>query len=344
MSLLVVQRGHVGRHTGATGTNGLDGDPNEQEFATAAASRIAAATPDGWSVRVIDADEPLARYAGDAFVAVHCDGSTSHAAHGASVGYQTTQGNRLAEAWKAAYYRLGWRGFRPNNNTEGLAGYYGVRRAVQVGNRRAMIIESGFLTNPADEKVLQTRGAQMVAGAVWSAVTGATVGLLKPSAPPVLGGGATLRLGSRGDAVRQWQTILFGAQLIRQAGVDGVFGPRTEDATKRFQRTLKVTPDGVVGPATRAACSRLFAWLTAQQQHALQVPKYPGPVEPGDVGWAVEVWQRELAKHGYRLNPTGVADAAFARAVTHWQRNHTPPLTVDGIAGPATWHSVIRST
>lgn len=60
-----------------------------------------------------------------------------------------------------------------------------------------------------------------------------------------------LRRGSEGSAVRRWQTFLRG--LGGLASIDGVFGPRTEAATKAFQRLSKQFPDGVVSPQTFAA-------------------------------------------------------------------------------------------
>ena len=163
--ILVVQQGHCYRTRGATGTAGLPGGPTEQEFATAAAIEVARLVDgrrdtggDVWRVRRILADEPGSRYRGDAFVALHCDGSVHASARGASVGYQGSAGRRAAVAWREAYDARGWTGFRPDNYTPGLAGYYGVRIARQQGNPRAWIVEAGFLTSPADHALLAAPG------------------------------------------------------------------------------------------------------------------------------------------------------------------------------------------
>jgi Transglycosylase-like domain/Putative peptidoglycan binding domain len=55
-----------------------------------------------------------------------------------------------------------------------------------------------------------------------------------------------VKRGDRGDAVRKVQDALGVA-------VDGVFGPLTERAVKRFQRRNELLVDGIVGPQTRAA-------------------------------------------------------------------------------------------
>jgi hypothetical protein len=172
MSLIVVQMGHCFRKTGATGTNGVDGNPNEQTFAhlaaLAAAGRIEAL---GHQVRIIHADESTSAYFGDGFVAIHCDGSTSAAARGASVGYQTAEGASFAAMWKDQYHQAGWSGFRPDNYTPSLAGYYGVRNAVVRGNRTAFIAECGFLTSPTDEALLTPpAGADRFARALAASV------------------------------------------------------------------------------------------------------------------------------------------------------------------------------
>lgn len=148
--ILVVQMGHSGRTSGATGA------PGEMAFTEAVgAACVRLLNQGGWSVRAIPADPAASAYRGDAFVAVHADGSTNPAIRGASVGYQTAQGGDLAHAWMAAYARRGFTGpWHPDNYTVNLAQYYGVRTAVQEGNRAACIIEAGTITNAEDRALM----------------------------------------------------------------------------------------------------------------------------------------------------------------------------------------------
>lgn len=182
MALVIVQLGHCYRTRGATGTGGVDADPTEQEFAAAAGraalKRLAEA---GHRCRLILADAPDSDYAGgDVFVAVHCDGSIHDSARGASVGYRNELGQQAAGLWKAAYHAAGWSGgWRPDNYTAALAGYYGTRTAVEEGTRRAFIVECGFLTSPADERLLWPDGPDRFA----VALTAATVDLFGGTPP-----------------------------------------------------------------------------------------------------------------------------------------------------------------
>lgn len=61
-----------------------------------------------------------------------------------------------------------------------------------------------------------------------------------------------LRRGSDGEEVATWQRFLVGQGLLR-GGADGVFGPVTEAATRKFQRRASLPADGVVGPQAYAA-------------------------------------------------------------------------------------------
>lgn len=60
----------------------------------------------------------------------------------------------------------------------------------------------------------------------------------------------TLQLGSEGPEVQQLQHTLAIA-------VNGAFGAATKEAVETFQRTHELTPDGIVGPKTRAALGAL---------------------------------------------------------------------------------------
>lgn len=155
MPVLVVQKGHCYRRTGATGTTG------EQGYASSVANACVNLLHgrSGWTVRTILADAPSSAYDGDAFVAIHCDGSTNSSARGASVGYRNAAGQRLGQAWKRAYAARGWSGgFRSDNYTDALHFYYGTGNAIGQGNARAFIAECGFMTNKADHALLTGDG------------------------------------------------------------------------------------------------------------------------------------------------------------------------------------------
>ncbi len=61
----------------------------------------------------------------------------------------------------------------------------------------------------------------------------------------------TIRRGDTGPEVRQAQTQLnrHGSALT----VDGIFGPKTEEATRAFQKKNQLEVDGIIGPKTWAA-------------------------------------------------------------------------------------------
>lgn len=66
----------------------------------------------------------------------------------------------------------------------------------------------------------------------------------------------TLRLGSRGDEVEQWQYFLRGRELYF-GPVDGDFGPGTKAATEEFQRRHALKDDGIAGNLTLGAAMHL---------------------------------------------------------------------------------------
>lgn len=60
---------------------------------------------------------------------------------------------------------------------------------------------------------------------------------------------ATYRYGSRGDVVKRIQRVLRDEGFYDYY-VDGIYGSRTVDAVKAFQRSCGLTVDGICGPVT----------------------------------------------------------------------------------------------
>jgi hypothetical protein len=73
-----------------------------------------------------------------------------------------------------------------------------------------------------------------------------------PPAQPVPAPIASLKPGDTGAQVKVLQRAL--ASLGFSTGtIDGQYGPATQAAVKRFQRSARLTTDGIVGPATLRA-------------------------------------------------------------------------------------------
>src|SRR5262249_37769591 len=77
----------------------------------------------------------------------------------------------------------------------------------------------------------------------------------RPTPPAPLAIPPTVRLGSRGPLVQLAQAKLNN--WIRKTGVgipllavDGIFGPKTNAAVRRYQQSKGLAPDGIVGPKT----------------------------------------------------------------------------------------------
>lgn len=86
-----------------------------------------------------------------------------------------------------------------------------------------------------------------------------------------------LRSGMHGPAVRRWQQFLV-AEGHLDGAVDGIFGPRTERASRAFQQAHGLDVDGVVGPGTRqAAAAALVAALVPTESELTPEPATPEP-------------------------------------------------------------------
>lgn len=180
----------------------------------------------------------------------------------------------------------------------------------------------------------------------------------------------SLRQGSKGDAVKKWQSI------IGVAKTDGIFGPATAAATKKWQAAHAIKADGVVGPATwtaalgtsgnaKDAVTSLLTAIVSKPAPAtsavvqnfdlnnavapppttapqIQAPKQTAPsvlspgtggnatLRQGSTGEAVKQWQAILG-----VPQDGIFGAATKTATIIWQKNHG--LVADGVVGAATW-------
>lgn len=112
--------------------------------------------------------------------------------------------------------------------------------------------------------------------------------------------------------------------------IDGVKGPRTRGALRRFQRRHRLAADGIAGPRTRRALGRRGRPAFASRA-----------MHRGQRGWDVAALQFLLGRRGAA---PGTVDGGFGRgtgrALRRFQRR--AGLRADGVAGPATLRALKR--
>jgi peptidoglycan hydrolase-like protein with peptidoglycan-binding domain len=126
---------------------------------------------------------------------------------------------------------------------------------------------------------------------------------------------APLELGDRGSRVKTVQRVV-GLRA------DGIYGPATVRAVRRYQRRHRLRADGNVGARTWRLIRR-----AAKRREAGAVVRSRGP--------AVRALQRRLG-----VTADGVFGPATRRAVIRFQRRRG--LNADGVVGPATWRALGR--
>ena len=148
--------------------------------------------------------------------------------------------------------------------------------------------------------------------------------------------GTPLRQGSRGPFVTVIQTELNRISrnypaIPRIPEVDGIFGPKTEAAVRKFQEIFDLDVDGVVGKATWYALVRLYTAVLSLSELRSQGQQFYA------VNWAY---------------PSGLQQGARGDKVRHLQYMlsvlsefipQVPEVTIDGIFGPATRNAVLAA-
>lgn len=151
------------------------------------------------------------------------------------------------------------------------------------------------------------------------------------SLPADAQGNQSLRIGARGEAVKEVQKIV-GAQPV-----DGDWGPKTDAAVKAWQKEHGLEADGIWGNmsdnhAKNCKCGEKTAPAPAPAPQKEAHP-YPGKsVRRGSKGDAVKLVQGVVgAKQDGDYGPM------TERAVKAWQSKHPECGPSDGVVGPRTW-------
>jgi murein DD-endopeptidase MepM/ murein hydrolase activator NlpD len=138
-------------------------------------------------------------------------------------------------------------------------------------------------------------------------------------------------LGSRNAGIAALQVALRARGFYRGT-IDGIRGPLTTRAVKRFQLRAGLPTDGTAGPSLRSALGSYGRHLLGSR-----------PLTRGSTGWDVAAFQFLLAWHGF---PSGAFDGGLGahteRALRGFQR--WAGLPQDGVAGPGTIAALRKPT
>jgi len=190
----------------------------------------------------------------------------------------------------------------------------------------------------ADAEETQDTGAAAAGAAAppaGAAAAGAAAPPAAPAAPPPPAG----------------QARVLGIQKALQklgydpGKIDGIMGPHTHAAVKKFQHASGLAADGVVGPKTQAALAKALAGGAAPPGGTPASPPAPAPAahKAAPAGHAnVAGIQKALQKLGYDPGKIdGIMGSHTHAAIKKFQ--HANGLKVDGIVGPKTQAALAKA-
>lgn len=106
----------------------------------------------------------------------------------------------------------------------------------------------------------------------------------KPSSGSLFGGDyATIRYGDQGNRVKILQNALISAGYL-SGKADGIFGKNTLNAVKAFQKSKKLTADGLAGTKTLSALENGGGSTSVSTPKPTAVPKPTATPKPGSAG------------------------------------------------------------
>jgi peptidoglycan hydrolase-like protein with peptidoglycan-binding domain len=124
--------------------------------------------------------------------------------------------------------------------------------------------------------------------------------------------------------------VALRARGLYSGPVDGIYGPMSARALRRFQRRAHLQVDGRAGPDTRRALGPLGG------------PSFGSrTIRRGSLGWDVSIMQFLLSQRGTEVPINGYFGEKTERKLRAFQRSHR--LVVDGIAGPKTLRRLVAT-
>jgi hypothetical protein len=139
-----------------------------------------------------------------------------------------------------------------------------------------------------------------------------------------------LRAGCSGGDVTQWQQFLTGQGLLRDP-VNGVFDEATVQATKDFQRSHGLKPDGVVGNMTMGQA--LLDGISVLTDDGAPDTGPGWPARSSDIGpLCLADRKRIFGQFGYAPAPTAACPEAI-RFLDDWPKENIVTVTVPQLAG-----------
>ena len=256
MPTIAVYAGHGGSDPGA-----VSGGRREKDL-TLSVSNATTQILRGWGYRVInnrttDVDRSITRDANlandnnaDALVEIHFNSNAGTPGTGTEVFHSVRDwgpGRALASAILRQIVALGFRdrGVKTQLNAQGQDAF----AILRLTNMPAVLVECAFINNPNDMAMLDINTMANAIATGVREVFPVSGGGSSDGMPPF--GGVLIRMGDRGDAVRQIQRCLNRVRVnhptIRQLSEDGIFGPLTFEAVVTFQNIFGLSPDGIVG-------------------------------------------------------------------------------------------------